>query len=319
MLSYIAKRLLQGALTVLGVIIVVFMLQNVIASGPELARVLIGGRATPQQVHAFVQEYALDQPAMTQFGHYLWHLLHGNLGYSFKLSDSVSSLIGQTLPKDAVLVVAGMAIALILAIPTGLFQARHRNTAIDFSGTGIAFILYSMPWFLMGLLFIAAFSVYLPWLPAQAPQGASLGAVMSQPSGLILPVLTLALGDYAIFSRFMRSSAIDTLTQDFIRTAAAKGLGQRRIFSHHVLRNSLIPVVTMVGLNIPQLLSALLVVEWVFNYPGLGVLFFNAATQSDYPVELGVLLVVSIATVLGSLFADLGYAVLDPRVRYREA
>ncbi|HYW75258.1 MAG TPA: ABC transporter permease [Gammaproteobacteria bacterium] len=319
MLFYIGKRLLQGALTVLGVTIVVFMLQNMIASGPELARVLIGGRATPGQVHAFVKEYALNQPAVTQYGQYLWHLLHGNLGYSFKLSDSVAHLIGQTLPKDAVLVVAGIVLALILAIPTGLYQAARRNTAIDFSGTGIAFVLYSMPWFLMGLLFIAAFAVYLPWLPAQAPQGTSLGAILSKPSGLVLPVLTLALGDYAIFSRFMRSSAVDTLTQDFIRTARAKGLGEWRILTRHVLRNSLIPVVTVVGLNIPQLLSALLVVEWVFNYPGMGVLFFNAATQSDYPVELGVLLVVSIATVVGSLLADLAYAVLDPRVSYRTA
>ncbi len=152
--------------------------------------------------------------------------------------------------------------------------------------------------------------------PPEAPQAATAAGVLAQPHALVLPVITLALVNVALFSRYMRSAAIDTLAQDYVRVARAKGLPGRVVLARHVLRNSLVPVVTLLGLSVPGVLTTGLVVEYVFNFPGLGLTYFNAAVNADYPVELGITVIVGVATVLGSLLADLAYAVLDPRVRY---
>jgi peptide/nickel transport system permease protein len=316
MLGYVFRRVLQAVIVLIGVTLVAFVLQNLVASGPRLARVIIGGRAGTGAIQAFIHQYGLNKPLPVRYVDFVWQLLQGNLGYSYKLSESVDGLIGQTLPKDAILVGFALVIALLIAIPVGLLQASRRNRGIDYVGTGVAFILYSMPYFLLGLLLIALFAVKLKIFPTQAPQGTTVGQILSQPSGLVLPVMTLALGNYAIFSRYMRSSAVDTLTQDWVRTAHSKGLPERQVVRRHVLRNSLLSVVTLVGLSLPGVVTAGLIVEFVFNFPGTGVIFFNAATTSDYPVELGITVVVTIATVVGNLGADLAYAALDPRVRY---
>jgi len=316
MKRYLARRVGQAIVVVIGVTMLAFFLQSLIATGPALARILIGGRAGLPQIRAFVHEYGLNAPLPVQYLRYVRQLAEGNLGYSFKLGESVDSLIAQTLPKDAVLVGASLVLALMIAIPSGVIQAARRNKLIDYVGTGISFLLYSFPYFLSGLLLIAFFAVDLHIFPAEAPQGPTLGQIFTHPVGLILPILTLGLGNYALFSRYMRSSAVDVLTQDWIRTARAKGLPERRVLLWHVLRNSLLSVVTLVGLSLPTIMTAGLVVEYVFNFPGTGLIFFNAAVTSDYPVELGVVVLIAIATVVGNLAADLAYAALDPRVRY---
>ncbi len=206
--------------------------------------------------------------------------------------------------------------SLMIAIPTGIAQAVKRNGALDYTGTGVSFLLYSMPQYAIALLLIQFLSISFHVFPAEAPQASSALGILSHPSGLVLPVLSLTLVTYAAFSRYMRSSAIDTLAQDYIRTARAKGLPERLVLMRHLLRNSLIAVVTLVGLSIPLVLTGTLIIEQVFNYPGAGLEYFQAALRNDYEVMLGITVLVGVITVVGNLLADIGYAILDPRIRY---
>jgi peptide/nickel transport system permease protein len=243
-------------------------------------------------------------------------LIHGNLGFSYHYNQTVDSLLAQDLPKTAVLVGLSYLISIAVAIPLGILQAVRRNKPIDYGLTGLSFIGYSMPVFWLGILLILIFAVDLHWLPPEAPQGTTIGAILSQPSGLVLPVATLSIITIAQFSRFMRSSAIENLVQDYIRTARGNGLSSGSVLFRHLLRNSLLPIITLVGLSLPATLSGAVITESVFNYPGMGLLLWTAATVRDYPVMLGFTVVVGAATVVGSLLADILYAVADPRVRY---
>jgi peptide/nickel transport system permease protein len=316
MIGYLVRRVLQAVVVVIGVTIIAFILQSLVATGPNLAHAIIGPRANRAQINEFVRQYGLSQPLPVQYLHFLWQLVQGNLGYSYKQNQTVDAIIAHELPKDLVLVGIALVISILLAVPIGIAQAVKRNKPTDYVATGISFILYSMPSYWLGLLLIAALAVGAHVFPSEAPQGATITQVLADPAGLVLPIATLTLVNLALFSRYMRSAAIETLVQDYIRTATAKGVPQRRILFRHLLRNSLIPVTTMVGLSIPGIITAGLVIENVFNFPGLGLTFFTAATTFDYPVELGITVLVGIATVLGNLLADVSYAVLDPRVRY---
>ena len=258
----------------------------------------------------------LDRPLVSQYLTFLSHVLHGNLGYSYRLNQSVDSLVVHQLPNDVILVGIALCLALVIAIPLGVAQAVRRNRAFDHVTTGASFLLYSMPAYWLGLLLIAGLVIGVHVFPPEAPQAASVAGVLADPRALVLPVITLALVNVALFGRYMRSAAVDTLAQDYVRVAHSKGLPVRTVLARHVLRNSLVPVVTLLGLSLPAVLSTGLVVEYVFNFPGLGLTYFNAAVNADYPLELGITVVVGAATVLGSLLADLAYAVLDPRVRY---
>jgi peptide/nickel transport system permease protein len=310
------RRLLQALIVVLGVTLVAFILQNLIASGPELARAIIGPKATTQQVSTFISEYGLNHPIVVQYLHYLEQLLRGNMGYSYKLNEPVRQIIGAELPKDAFLVGVALILSILISVPLGVWQAVRRNKVVDHTATVVAFVFYSMPSYWLALLLISAFAVTWRLLPAEGSQGTTLGAMLANPAGLVLPILALTLVNCALFSRYMRSSAIETLAQDYIRTAQAKGAPSFRILRKHLLRNSLVPVTTMVGLSLPGVLTAGVVIEFVFNIQGVGLSFYTAATTSDYPVELGITVLVGLVTVLGNLFADVMYAVLDPRVRY---
>jgi peptide/nickel transport system permease protein len=313
--GYIVRRSGQAVVVIVGVTLLVFTLQHLLPGNQ--ARAIIGPRATPPQIALFDHQNGLDTPLWHQYWIFLDHLLHGNLGFSYKLNRSVDSIVGDELPRDLLLVGTSTLLALLIAIPTGVVQAVRRNTVVDHSATTVSFLLYSMPAYIPATLLIAVFALRLHWFPAQAPQNASATGMISHPGGLVLPIVTLTLVTYALFSRYMRSSAIDTLAQDYIRTAQAKGLSERLILWRHVLRNSLIPVVTLLGLSIPAILTAGLIVEQFFNFPGIGLQYYTAATQEDYPVMLGITVLVAAAVVIGSLLADLAYAALDPRVRYR--
>jgi peptide/nickel transport system permease protein len=312
--SYLLRRLGQAIVVVIGVTIIAFVLQHILPGGE--ARAILGPRASKLEIAAFNRTYGLDKPLPVQYWDYLWKLLHGNLGYSYKLNQSVDSLLAQDLPKTLVLVGTALVVSVVVAIPIGVAQAVRRNRTLDYSATALSFVLYSMPSFWLGLLLIVAFAEYTHLLPPEAPQGATVGAVLADPIGLVLPILTLTLINFALFSRYMRSAAIESLAQDYIRTARAKGLSERLILWRHLLRNSLIPIATLVGLSLPGIFTAGLITETIFNYPGTGLLFYTAAETRDYPVELGVTVVIAVVTVVGNLLADLAYAALDPRVRY---
>jgi len=200
-------------------------------------------------------------------------------------------------------------------VPVGLWQAAQRNRLVDYAFTGFSFLFYAAPSFFVGTVLILVFSVKLHIFGPEGPQG-GLVSDLTDWRDMTLPVVTLALITMALFSRYMRSAVLDNISQDYVRTARAKGASQRRVLWRHVLRNSLIPIATLLGLSLPAILGGALITESVFNYPGMGYMFFKAAQQQDYPTLLGFIIVVAIAVVVGSLLADIAYAILDPRVRY---
>lgn len=314
MAGYLLRRLAQAVIVVLGVTAVTFILEHLIPG--SLARAILGTRASAAEVAAFNRANGLDHPLIEQYLVFLGRLARGDLGYSYRLNQSVDSLVLHQLPNDIVLVGTALALALAIAIPVGIAAAVNRNRAVDHAATSAAFALYSMPSYWLAILLIAGLSIAVHALPPEAPQAASVGGLLADPRALVLPVLTLTLVNVALFSRYMRSSAIATLAEDYVRVARAKGLPTRLVLSRHVLRNSLISVTTLIGLSFPAVLTSGLVVEYVFNVPGVGLTYYTAAVNADYPVELGITVLVGIVTVLGNLLADVAYAVLDPRVRY---
>jgi peptide/nickel transport system permease protein len=312
--SFLIRRLLQAVFVTLFVTVVVFVLLHLLPGGP--VRALLPLNASPYQIAHLTHEYGYDKPLVVQYFTWLGQLLHGNLGYSVHLNMPVSTAIMQRLPKTLVLMIISTAVALVLGIPLGLYQAARRYTAGDYVLTGISFIGYGTPPFFVGLLLINWLAIDTHMFPAEAPQGNTVAQVLSQPNALVLPVVTLAFAGYASWSRYMRSSVMDNLVQDYVRTARATGASERQVLWRHVFRNSLITIVTLLGLSLPVLFAGAVVTESVFNYPGLGLLFWQAAQNYDYPILLGTALIGTLATIAGNLLADIGYAVLDPRVRY---
>ncbi|HLI53994.1 MAG TPA: ABC transporter permease [Acidimicrobiales bacterium] len=313
MTGYIVRRLGQAIVVTLGVTLITFALLHALPGG--IARDILGNRASPQAIAAFNSEYGLDKSLWYQYWKFLVQLAHGNLGYSFQLDRSTDSLLAIDLPKDFLLGGLSLVLALAIAIPVGIAQAVRRNGLVDYAGTGVSFFLYSMPQYAIALILIQILAISFHIFPAVDPQ-VGAGSLIAHPKYLVLPVASLTLVTYATFSRYMRSSAIDTLAQDYIRTARAKGLPERLVLWRHLLRNSLIAVVTLVGVSIPYIITGTLIIEQVFNYPGAGLEYYNAALRSDYQVMLGITVLVGVITVVGNLIADIGYAILDPRIRY---
>lgn len=313
MITFIIRRLFQALIVLIGVTMIVFAITKLLPGGA--ARALLGPRATQGQIHAFMVANGYTKPLPVQYLQYVQRLLHGQLGFSYHYNQSVSVLLSDNLPKTALLVGLAYAAALVVAVPLGVLQAVRRNKPDDYVLTGVTFVGYSMPIFWLGIVLIMIFSVSLHLFPPNAPQGATVGEVLKQPKALVLPVATLAIVTVALFSRFVRSSVIENLAQEYVRTARAKGVSQSRILFVHALRNSLTPVITLIGLSLPITISGAVIVESVFNYPGMGLLFWNAASTRDFPLLMGFTAVVAAATVLGSLLADVLYAAADPRVR----
>jgi peptide/nickel transport system permease protein len=209
-----------------------------------------------------------------------------------------------------------MVISLAIALPMGIFQAVRRGRVWDYLLTAFNFVVYSTPSFFLGLILIVVFAQWLGWLPAIAPSGnVTVLSLLANPRVLVLPVITGSLSIVATFSRYMRSATLDNLSEDYVRTALSKGTPRARVIRRHVVRNSLTPVIAMLGYYLPVMFGGMLVVESLFNYPGMGLLFWRSAQQGDYPVLLGCILIISVATVVGSLAADLLQAALDPRTR----
>ena len=299
---------------VFGVTLFTFILTRVMPGGA--ARAALGVHASPLEIAAFNHDYGLDLPLPNQYALYLNHLIHGDFGYSVQFNETVLGLVHDRLPRTIVLLGISTLLALIVAIPIGILQAVRRNKVEDYFFTSASFVLYSMPPFWLGLVLIIVFAVNLNLFPPVGPQGDVTTYLQpEQLSALVLPVAALALTTIALFSRYMRSSTLDNLVQDYVRTARAKGVSNVAILYRHVLRNALIPIITLLGLSLPAIFAGALVTEAVFNYPGMGLLFWDAAQRRDFPVLLGVTTIVAIATVVGNLLADIGYAVADPRVR----
>lgn len=310
---FLIRRVLQALVVVLVVSVIVFALLHALPGGP--ARGVLGQQATAEQIAAFEAANGLDQPVVLQYLSFLGRSLTGDLGESYLLNQSVADAIGLRLPKTLLLTGLSLVVAVLIAVPAGVYQAVRRNRAVDYWLSTLAIVAYSTPTFFLGMLLILLLSQTAGLFPAAAPQGTGIAEVLAQPAGLVLPVLTGAVPIVATFSRYMRSSTLDNLGEDYVRTARAKGTAYRAVVLRHVLRNSLTPVVAMLGYYLPVMFGGALVVEQLFNYPGMGLLFWSAAQSSDFPVLLGCVLVISLATVVGSLLADVGQAILDPRTR----
>jgi peptide/nickel transport system permease protein len=313
MITYLVRRFFTSVVVLIGVSIFIFVLLHI--SYPSPARAVLGLQARPAQVNAWNKANGYDDPVLVQYLHYLNQLIHGNFGYSYVENQSVISLFQERIARSVYLSGISLILAVIIALPLGIFQAVKRNTIGDNLATSAAFILYSMPSFFLGLILIQVFALTFPIFSFEASQSNSVWVVMGDWNAMTLPIATLTLIVVASFSRYMRSSSMDVLAQDYIKVARAKGLPERLVLWRHLVRNASLPMVTLIGLSLPALLAGNLITEELFNYQGLGLLFYESLQKVDYPVMLAYTLLGAILVVVGNLVADIALTIADPRIR----
>jgi peptide/nickel transport system permease protein len=312
--GYLIRRLVQTISVTLIVTVITFVLLHLVPGGEVHA--VLGIRATQADIAMYSRQWGFDQPLYVQYGKWLWQLLHGNFGFDLLRNAPVSTLMWQALPRTVVLAFIGNGVGLLIGVPLGMLQAVRRYSVIDHVLTGASFIGYGSPTFFVGLMLVNWLAIDVHIFPPFAPQATSVAGILADPAALVLPVATYAFVAFALWSRFMRSSVLDNIVQDYVRTARSKGAGGGRVLWGHIFRNSLISIVTLVGLQLPALIGGDIFIEVVFNYPGMGLLFFQAALSTDIQLMLAITLLTTLITIAGNLVADIGYAMLDPRVRY---
>jgi peptide/nickel transport system permease protein len=314
MTGYIIRRLAVAVVVTLGIAAITFALLHYLSPSPVYS--VLGAKALPASVKIWNQQHGYDRSEIAQFFTYLGNLTHLNFGYSYKLDQSVDALFKENAGRSAYLSGAALVLSLIIAVPLGIAQAVKRNSIGDYAATSLNFTLYSMPSFFLGLILIQFLALDWNIFPSTVSDSVTtVWGAITHPLQLALPIITLAAINVASFSRYMRSSALDNLAQDYIRLARAKGLSQRAVLYRHLLRNACLPMITLIGLSIPTLLAGNLLIEVLFNYQGLGLLFFNALGNEDYNILLAYTILGGILTVLGNLLADVAITVADPRVR----
>jgi peptide/nickel transport system permease protein len=311
--AYLTRRLGTSVVILIGISIFIFALLHAVFTSPAI--IVLGPKATPPAVRAWNAANGFNAPVIVQYWHYLNGVLHGNLGYSYKLNQSVAALFGERWERSAYLSGVALALSVLIAIPLGIFQAVKRNTVGDQVATALAFTTYAMPDFLLYLIVIQVFALTFSIFGFEASQSNSLISIVGDWHDMTLPIVSLTLLILAGYSRYMRSSAMDILAQDYIKTARAKGLPERLVLFRHLVRNACLPMITLIGLSIPALLAGNLIAESVFNYDGLGLLFYNSLQNEDYPVLLAYTLIGAVLTVLGNLLADVALTIADPRIR----
>ncbi len=313
MTAYLIRRLATSLVVVLGVSIFIFFLLHTIYPTP--AQDILGPKATQAAVNSWNRQHGFDKPWLVQYLTYMNRLIHGNLGYSFKVNQSVAALFGERWVRSAYLSGMSLLLAVLIAIPLGIYQAVRRNSIGDNVVTSLAFVTYAMPVFFLALILIQVFALSFPIFSFEASQSLSIWHVMADWHAMALPIATLTLISVAGFSRYMRSTSIDTLAQDYIKAARAKGLPERLVLFRHLLRNACLPMVTLIGLSIPFLLAGNLITESVFNFQGLGLLFYTSLSNVDYYVLLAYTLIGAFLTVAGNFVADIALTIADPRIR----
>lgn len=313
MTTYVARRLLFMIPVALLVTFVTFMLIHLVPGDP--ARVLLGEEATPQSVAALRLQLGLDRPLGVQYGLWLWQAIHGNLGESIQLQQPVIQAIWQRLPVTIELGVASLIFSVALAVPLGVMAATNRNGRLDWLVNVTSLLGTAIPSFVLGLLLILVFAVFIRIFP---PGG--YVPFTEDPLGnlrdLVLPAVALGTGAVAVNLRQVRTSMLEVLHEDYIRTAWAKGLRPRQVNYRHALRNALMPLLTIVGLQVGAILAGTFVIETIFLWPGIGALTIQSIFSKDYPVVQGVVLLAALSYMAVNLFVDIGYRVLDPRVTY---
>jgi peptide/nickel transport system permease protein len=311
--AYLIRRFGTSVVILIGISIFVFALLHAVFPSPAI--VVLGPKANPVAIRDWNTANGFGAPWIVQYWHYVIGALHGNLGFSYKLNQSVTALFGERWARSAYLSGVSLVLSVLIAIPLGIYQAARRNTAGDNVATALAFTFYAMPDFLLYLIAIQLFALTWNIFGFEASQSNSLVSIIGDWHDMTLPIVCITLLILAGYSRYMRSAAMDILAQDYIKTARAKGLPERLVLLRHLVRNACLPMITLIGLSIPALLAGNLIAESVFNYDGLGLLFYNSLQNEDYPVLLAYTLVGAVLTVLGNLIADIALTVADPRIR----
>ncbi|SHE34554.1 peptide/nickel transport system permease protein [Loktanella atrilutea] len=306
MVAYLIRRLIQSILILLGVSFITFFLLYVLPADP--VRQIAGRSATPQTVENIRTQLGLDQPFIVQYGRYLAGLVQGDMGRSYLQKTDVATLIMARLPASLLLMVAGIGAELVIGLTMGVIAALWRGRAVDNGLMMTSFVTVSAPQFVVALLLLYVFAVKLGWFP--------IGGY-GTPAHLVLPALTLGILGSGWYARMMRSSMVEVLRADFIRTARAKGLSRARVILRHALPNAILPVIAMIGIDIGIFMGGIVVVEGVFGWPGIGQLAWQAIQRVDIPIIMGVTLVSACAIVTGNLLADLIAPLIDPRIRIR--
>jgi peptide/nickel transport system permease protein len=314
MTQYILRRLIQSLFIIWGCATLVFFMLRLIPGDPVV--LMLGPEYTPQAATALRHKLGLDQPLPVQYVRWFGSVLRGDLGGSIASGETVSGAIATALPKTLSLAALAFLIAVIIAIPAGIIAALRRNSGFDYGASVLAFIGVSMPSFWFGIILILIFAVRLRWLPAIGYADPREDGVAEWLRRLILPSLAIGAGYSAILMRFVRAGLLEVLGSDYVRTARAKGARERTVVIRHALRNSLIPVVTVMGVQLALLLSGAVVTETVFSIRGIGRILVGAIFDRDYPMVQGVILLVAVIFVLANLIVDIIYTFLDPRIRY---
>ncbi|MHA6643282.1 ABC transporter permease [Mesorhizobium sp. A623] len=306
MIAYLARRIVQSLLILLGVSIITFALLYLLPADP--VRQIAGRSATPETVENIRRQLGLDQSFIVQYWRYLGNLVQGDLGRSYIQRSQVTELVVARLPATLLLMAGSIVCELVLGLTMGLVAAVRRGSATDQSLMVVSFIGVSAPQFVVGLLLLYVFAVQLSWFP--------IGGYGTW-RHLVLPSLTMGILGAGWYARMMRSSMIDVLRQDYVRTARAKGLARRAILLRHALPNAILPIVAMIGIDIGILMGGIVVVESVFGWPGIGQLAWQAIQRVDIPIIMGVTMVSAFAIVLGNLLADIVAPFIDPRIKLR--
>jgi peptide/nickel transport system permease protein len=309
---FLARRLAYSLIVLLGVLVVVFALVHLVPGDP--VRIALGTRYTPEAYDALRSASGLDRPMIGQFFGYVGSALTGDLGVSFRNGDPVATILVDRLPATASLAIAGIVIALLIALPAGIWSALHEGRISDGIVRVTSQLGVSVPDFWMGILLIALFSTTLGWLPTSGYR-----PLLGDPGGwlqhLVLPGLTVGLVAGAILTRYIRSAVLEVAAMGYVRTARSKGLSPRVVTFRHTVRNALVPILTITGIQLATILGGVIVVEVVFAWPGLGRLVYNAVAARDYPVIQGAVLLIAVLFLLINLVVDLLYAMVDPRIR----
>ena len=312
MIAFLLRRLLYSAVVLLGVLVVVFALVHLVPGDP--VRIALGTRYTPEAYAALRSASGLDRPLIAQFFSYAGSALTGDLGVSFRNGEPVTATLLERLPATVSLAVVGILIALVIALPAGIYSALHRGRAGDGFVRLASQFGVSIPDFWMGILLIGLFASALGWLPTSGYR-----PLLTDPGGwlrhIVLPGLTVGLVAGAIMTRYVRSAVLEVAEAGYVRTARSKGLAPAVVTSRHIVRNALVPILTITGIQLATILGGVIVVEVVFAWPGLGRLTYNAVAARDYPVIQGAVLLIAALFLLINLIVDVLYAVVDPRIR----
>jgi peptide/nickel transport system permease protein len=313
--GYLVRRLLQTGVLLLVVSLVVFALVTQAPGGPAI---LLDRNMAPEDIARMRAVLGLDQPLPVQYARWLGQVLRGNLGVSYQAGVPVLEIIGQMLPNTLVLSAAALVLTLVVAVPAGVISAARPYSATDHGVTLLALFGISVPTFWFGLMLIVLFSVALGWFPPGGMR--TIGApasLLDLARHLVLPAVVLGSANMALVARYTRSATLAVLREDYVRTARAKGVPERDVLYRHALRNALLTVVTVVGLQLPRLVGGAAITETVFAWPGMGSLAVRAAFERDYPMIMGITLVISAVVALSSLLVDMLYVYIDPRIQYR--